>query len=359
MLNRERLTRLHRDLRDEPVLTVYLDTDQHDPAQRGVWRTRLDRACAELRRELEAAGKDTAPFLAARERLEASLPADGFLPGDGWVAFASAHEVHYADGVPFSVRNLVLWDNGLHLAPYFRGLKQLRPAILVVADRKHARFIRYQEGILTEEPGLVAFADLGDVSDSGVGKRAARSSGVRGATAKDLANRFLEVEAERLHHEVVERVREMAGREGLVLLGGPTETAARLQNLLPRELLSRTRLVPGVSVEEEVPRTRPHIREAVTALSRSLQEDLLEDVLSQALSNGKGKIGTRDSRKALRENRADLLLVSSNLLEREAQLTDQLVGAALDQSADVELLVGNAATRLDEVGEGLAVRLRY
>lgn len=359
MLNRERLTRLHRDLRDEPVLTVYLDTDQHDPAQRGVWRTRLDRACAELGRELEATGKDTAPFLAALQGLEASLPEDGLLPGDGWVAFASPEKVQYADGVPFSVQNLVLWDIGPHLAPYFRGLKQLRPAILLVADRRHARFIRYQEGILTEEPALVAFADLGDVSDSGMRKRAARSTGVRGATSRDLANRFLEVEAERLHHEAVEQVKEMAGKEGLILLGGPTETTARLQNLLPRELLARTRIVPGVSVEEEVPRMRPHIREAVTELSRSLQETLLEEVLSEALGNGKGKTGTRDSRKALRENRADLLLVSSGLLQREHELADQLVGAALDQGADVEVLVGNAAARLDEVGEGLAVRLRY
>jgi len=359
MLNHERLTRLHRELRDESVLTVYLDTDQHDPAQRGVWRKRLDRACAELRRELEAAGKDPGPFLAARELLDTVLPSDGFLPGDGWVAFAGPDRIHYAEGVPFSVPDLVLWDTGAHLAPYFRGLKQLRPAILLVADRRHARFIRYQEGELTEEPGLVAFADLGDVSDSGVGKRAARSTGVRGATARDLANRFLEVEADRLHHDAVDRIREMAGREGLLLLGGPTETTARLHNLIPRELLPRTRVVPGVSVEEEVPRMRPHIREAVTEISRSLQEDLLEAVLEQALAEGKGKMGTRDSRKALRENRADLLLVSATFLEREAQLAEQLVGAALDQSADVELLVGNAATRLDDVGEGLAVRLRY
>lgn len=359
MLNRERLTRLHRDLRDESVLTVYLDTDQHDPAQRGVWRTRLDRACAELRRELEAAGKDTAPFTAARERLEASLPADGFLPGEGWVAFASHDRVHYADGVPFSVPNLVLWDTGLHLAPYFRGLKQLRPAILVVADRRHARFIRFREGALEEEPGLVAFADLGDVSDSGVAKRAARSTGVRGATAKDLARRFLQVEAERLHHDAVDRVRTEVGNDGLVLLGGPTETTSRLLNLLDKSLLPRTRVVSGVSVEDDTSRMAPLVRDAVSELSRSLQEVLLEEVLSQALSQGKGKTGTRDSRKALRENRADLLLVSSGLLEREAELADQLVGAALDQSADVELLVGNAATRLDEVGEGLAVRLRY
>lgn len=359
MLNRERLTRLHRDLRGEPVLTVYLDTDQHDPALRGVWRTRLDRACAELRRDLEAAGEDPGPFLAAREHLDHTLPGDGFLPGEGFVAFSGPDGLHYAEGVPFPVPDLVMWDTGLHLAPYFRGVRHLRPAILVVADRRHARFLRYREGILEEEPGLVAFADLGDVSDSGVAKRAARTTGVRGATAKDLANRFLQVEADRLHHEVADRLAKEAGPEGLVLLAGPSETTARILKLLERALQTRVRVLPGVAMEDAPGKLLPVVREAASDLSRDLQEALLDEVLDQALADGKGRTGTRDSRKALRENRADLLLVSSSLLESGPQLADQMVGAALDQSAEVELLVGNAAARLDEVGEGLAVRLRY
>jgi hypothetical protein len=359
MLNYERLAGLHRELKDEPVLTVYLDSDQHDPAQRGVWRTRLDRACSDLRRDLEAADADPAAFLAAVKRLDSVLPADGFLPDEGFAAFVGAETIYYADGVPFPVPNLVLWDQGLHLAPYFRGLKQLRPAFLVVADRRHARLLSYREGALTEAPGLVAFSDVGDVGDSGVAKRAARSSGVRGATAKDLANRFLQVEADRHHAAAVERVTREAGNDGLVLLAGPSETTARLQGLLGRNLEPRTRVVSGISVEDDVTGMLPLVRDAVSDLSRSLQETLLEDVLDKALSDGRGRTGTRDSRKALRESRADLLLVSSSLLESGPELADQLVGAALDQNAEVELLVGAAASRLDEIGEGLAVRLRF
>ena len=359
MLNYERLVGLHRDLKDEPVLTVYLDSDQHDPAQRGVWRTRLDRACSDIRRDLEAAGTDPAPFLAAVKLLDSVLPGDGFLPDKGFAAFVGPETIHYADGVPFAVPGLVLWDRGLHLAPYFRGLKQLRPAFIVLADRRHARFLRYQEGSIAEEPGLVAFADVGDVNDSGVAKRAARNSGVRGATAKDLANRFLQVESERLHAAAVERVTQEAGRDGLVLLAGPSETTSRLHNLLDRSLHPRTRVVPGISMEDDVSTMRDRVTDAVSDLSRTLQESLLDEVLDKALSDGRGRTGTRDARKALRESRADLLLVSSSLLESGPQLADQLVGAALDQNADVELLVGSAASRLDEVGEGLAVRLRF
>ena len=103
--------------------------------------------------------------------------------------------------------------------------------MVVVSDRRHTRFLEYREGSLTEKPGLVAFGDVGDVADSGVAKRAARSSGVRGATAKDLANRFLEVEADRLHQAVVERIQELVSKDGLILLGGPSETAAHLMGM--------------------------------------------------------------------------------------------------------------------------------
>ncbi|UCC24788.1 MAG: hypothetical protein JSU98_13785 [Gemmatimonadales bacterium] len=359
MLTLEHLTRLHRDLRDKLVLSVYLDTDQHDPAQRVAWKTRFDRALAGIRRDLESKGQDLTPFLAAKDLLEQELDRDGFLEGKGWVAFGGAAGVHVAGPVPFHVPDQVSWDTGVHLAPYLRGLRHLRPVVVVVADRRHARFLEFREGILTEKPGLVAFGDVGDVADSGVAKRAARNSGVRGATAKDLANRFLEVEADRLHHAVVDRVQEAVGKEGLVLFGGPGETASRLLGMLERSLQERARIVPGLSMEDDTNRMTQAVGDAASELSRTLQERMLDEVLDQALANGRGRVGTRDARKALRENRADLLLVSATLVENHTELAEQLVGAALDQSSDVELLVGPAAVRLDEVGEGLAVRLRY
>lgn len=359
MLTLERLTRLHRDLRNAPVLSVYLDTDQHDPAQRVAWKTRFDRALAEIRRGLESEGGDLTQFLSAKQLLEFELDRDGFLEGKGWVAFVGPDEAYVSGPVPFHVTDQASWDTGPHLAPYMRGLRHLRPVLVVVSDRRHTRFLEYREGTLTEKPGLVAFGDVGDVADSGVAKRAARSSGVRGATAKDLANRFLEVEADRLHQAVVERIQELVSKDGLILLGGPSETAAHLMGMLDRSLQERARVVSGLSVEDDSNRMITAVGDSASDLSRALQERILEEVLDQALSNGRGRVGTRDSRKALRENRADLLLLSSTLVESRSELAEQFVGAALDQNSDVELLVGPAAERLDEVGEGLAVRLRY
>ncbi|MDT8339901.1 MAG: hypothetical protein RQ751_00180 [Longimicrobiales bacterium] len=359
MLSRERLARLHRELQDEPVLSVYLNTDQHDPALRSAWRTRLQRTCREVRQGLGEGASAVTAFDRALEHVEATLPADGFLPGCGYVAFATAASLQHSEEVPFPVPDLVLWEAGPHVAPYFGGMRHLRPAVVVVADRRHARVLRFREGALEETPGLVAFADVGDVSESAMAKRAARSTGVRGATGRDLAQRFLEVEAERLHHEAVERATAEAGRDGLLLLGGPGETTARLNRLVDGPLAARTAVAPGLALDMELSRMEPLVRDAVSALTRKLQEGLLEEVLAEVRPDGRGRTGTRDTRKMLREQRAELLLISGNLHARESRLTEQLVQAALDQNAEIEVLEGPAAERLDRTGEGLAVRLRY
>lgn len=359
MLTRERLTRLHRNLKDTLVLSVYLDADQHDPAQRGAWRTRLDAGLSGLRKSLEETGGDVEGFLAAKGLLESVLKGDGFLRGAGWVAFVGAGKVHHAASVPFRVPTLVRWGHGPNVTPYFRGMRHRRPVTVVVADRRRARFLRHREGSLVEGPGLVAFADLGDVSDSGLSKRAVTTSGVRGATGKDLAARFLQVEADRLHQEVVARIRDNAGSEGLILIAGPAETASKIHGMLEGAMAQRAAVVSGIAMDDSVAEMRPRVTQAVRELAGSLQDALLARVLEETHEGGKGLTGTREARKALRENRADLLLVSSSLLDSGADVAEQLVGTALEHSTEVEFLAGAAATRLDEVGQGLAVRLRY
>jgi hypothetical protein len=44
MLTHDRLVELSRELQHESVLSVYIDGNQHDPAERNKWRTQLERA---------------------------------------------------------------------------------------------------------------------------------------------------------------------------------------------------------------------------------------------------------------------------------------------------------------------------
>ena len=92
MLTHDKLVELHQELATIPVLSVYLDGNQHDPAQRNAWRTELEHGLDEARRGLNLAGDEElkAFDLAARLVQDELQNFDGFLPDKAFVAFATA-----------------------------------------------------------------------------------------------------------------------------------------------------------------------------------------------------------------------------------------------------------------------------
>ena len=54
MLNRDQLIDLYRKHRNESVLSVYVDGDGHDPAERRAWARALEQEIARERARVEA-----------------------------------------------------------------------------------------------------------------------------------------------------------------------------------------------------------------------------------------------------------------------------------------------------------------
>ena len=74
MLTRDQLQSLYRELRDESVLSVYIDGGQTNPADRRVWHTAMERGLDEERRRLEVhAADELEAFDAARALVEGDL----------------------------------------------------------------------------------------------------------------------------------------------------------------------------------------------------------------------------------------------------------------------------------------------
>lgn len=359
MLDRDDLVRLYRDLRDRPVLSVYLDVDQHDPALRRAWRTRFEHEVSvEARRVSENGGDDDA-FRSALQHLEGALQDEGFMKGRGWVGFATADGLAYHDALPVPMPNLVRWEDGIRAAPYIRGLKRLRRIAVVIADRRRARHFALGEGELTELPALVADQDLGDLSDVGVRKSGTRRTGVRGETATDQAQRILEQSADRMWKSTVEQLIELAGEDGFIVVGGTPETVGRIESLLPARLHDRTETSTHLHLDMSLAEVRDAVSEVAAALNQRLQEDLVDGVVDQARSGGKGVLGRDATVAALRQMRVDTLLVSRSFLRDDPELADRCVGTALAQDAEVEEVSGTGADRLDSEGDGMGARLRY
>lgn len=362
MLTRDKLVELYRELVDEPVLSVYLDADQHDPAQRTKWRRRLDGLVSECRREIaDGEGREgVQAFEEAWSRVGEKLrDYDAFLPGRGWVGFSTADQLWYAEDVPVPMPDLVRWEPGIRVAPYVRGLKQERNVVVVLADSQRARVFEYRDGKVDEFSDLRADTFLGDLSDVGQRKRSAHRTGLRGETATDQAQRILEVSTERMLKELVQVLGERASDHGFLVLGGTPETVKRMAEAVPKTLAPRTMEKPGLHLEMTSPEVREAVEAAASELTERLQTTLLTEVMDQARAHGRACLGREDTEQALREMRVDTLLVSRRFIAEHPDLADHCVGAAFAQGADVEELGEAVGARLDDEGQGMAARLRF
>ncbi|HKJ02136.1 MAG TPA: hypothetical protein VJ997_06765 [Longimicrobiales bacterium] len=357
MLAADQLAELYRTHRNHLILSVYLDADQHDFAQRGKWRIAFKNHVGEQRRRAEEPGK----FDRALEHLESVLTPDGnhFLPGKGWVGFATADELLYAEGLPVDMPDLVRWERGLRVAPYTRVLRRNQSVVAALIDSRHARVVRLDGDLLGEGVRIHADTYLGDLSDIKVRKRPSQTSGIRGQTGSDAAQTFLDVERDRLAAAVAERVRDEIGDDAIVVLGGNERAVAALRERLSDLPESRRSVASSLHMDvSDVELTRA-MGEAAAEVSLSKQRELLGRILDDARADGKARLGPTDTIQALREKRVRTLAVSGTYRARHPDRADHLEGAALDQDADVVELHGEPAERLDAAGDGVAVLLRY
>jgi hypothetical protein len=362
MLTQDRLVELYRDLKDRKVLTIYVDGEGHDPANRRAWRTRVEHQLSEVRRSLgsEGEGGDASDVeSAARHLLGALDQYQAFLPDRGWVGFATPDRSWHAETVPVPMPDLVAWEQGIRAAPYVRALKQARPVVVVLADRRRGRIFTYRDGQLAETDDVLADRDLGDLSDTNLSKRGTVYSGSRGKTAEDEAQRLVEVNAERLVKLAVERVADRAGRDGLVVVGGVPETAGQVLKHLLNGLRERVAEVQGLHVEMSDAEVKRKAEEAATELTRALQEGVAEGIVNLARSGGRGVLGDHHTAKALLERRVETLVLTRNFIRANPDRADHLLGTAFEQGAEVEELSGPGADTLDREGDGVGARLRW
>jgi hypothetical protein len=360
MLDHEKLMELYRVLRDRKVLSVYLDADQRDPAERNKWRTRLEHEVARMARELDGNEAEREDFERAWTLLEGTL--DGyksFLPDRGWVGFATPDRLWYAENVPVPMPDGVYWEEGIRVAPYVRGLKQARPVVVVVVDSRRARVFRYRSGEVAELHDVRADTFMGDINDVGMSKRPASHTGVRGETSTDTAQRVLDNVFERMLKYVLEVVSGVMDPHSFLVIGGTNESSARLYEELPKNLLPRAVQSTPLYLEVGKAELKEIVEQAASQLTQRTQEELLDQVVELAGAGGRACVGREETLEALEEMRVDTLLLSRRLIRAEAELADRCVGQALAQDAAVEELGEQGGERLDQAGGGIGARLRY
>jgi hypothetical protein len=358
MLTHDRLMELYRELQDESVLSVYIDGNQHNPAERNKWRTQLERSLDQTRRQLSSEN-DLAAFDDAVRRVQTELREFEALPDKAYVAFATADKLWYGQTVSVSMPDLVRWDVGIAVAPYVRGLKSERPVVVALADSQRVRIFLYHDAAIQEVDDLRADTFVGDLADSGVSKRATTISGNTGETSTDAGQRYLEVAAERMVKELVQVVTKRAGDHGFVVLGGTHEMETWIRDALPKSLDDRVIVDSSLYVEMREAELRRAVGNAASEQTKRWQMGIVQFLFDQARAGGRATMGYRETEEALEQMRVDTLLLSRTRTREQAEDTDRLIGLAFAGGAHVEDVSGAAGDLLDLESEGIASRLRF
>ena len=359
MLTHAELVALHRSLRDEHVLSVYIDGAAPDPAIQRSWRLQLEHSLHDVRAGLaNATHEEREQFERCVRQLVARL--DGIQVAVGpaaWAAFVSADGIREAHRVPAPGVTRAAWTKGPSLALYVRALKESRPVIVALVDARRAVLSQYGFGLLHRIETIHAHHVVEPPAHMGGAPRKGFHTGTRGATGRDAAQHSLLEGRNRMLARAAKRVAELAGPEGWIVLGGihgiVTRLAQRLASAKGR--LLEIDWLDVHSAEADIARAA---RAGAEKLRNTADLQRVRELEEQAGAHGLAVLGPAATRHALEQASCRELFVTHRYIVEHGADADEVVRAALEQDAVVEEVSGEAAVRLDQ-GGGMAAGLRF
>jgi hypothetical protein len=360
MLSLQDLASISRELRDEHVLTVYLDSGFDDPALRTAWREKIDRSIKNVRRHLVAASHaEKASFEHCVELLNQRLSElAGGVGAPGWVALITVQGVRVAEKIRAPMPTLALWTIGACVAPYVRALKQERPVVVIVADASTARLYRYVRGVVEPAHILRARAVMEEPVHMGDAPRPGFHTGTRGTTGRDASRLAHRVATDRLIEEVTRRSLEMAGHDGWIIVAGIPEVGTHIARTLDGLASGRVLHLHGVDVHSTDAGVRAAAERGASQLRDEMDVRRVAEITGAADDPRLVTCGPAATRRALDRASVRELYLTPRFVEGHLADAEYSVRAAIAQSATIEEVSRVAAQRLDEFG-GVGARLRF
>lgn len=360
MLSYLELVRLERTVREQPVLSVYLDGTAEDFAVQHRWRTELDNALKDLRNWLEGSSrKEREMFERCVTQLEQQLASfEHGIGSPGWAAFITGDGVRNAESLSVAVPTMVMWNTGASVAPYIRALKQARTVIVTLVDARQARLYRYRGGALEKVKTLRRQGIVEPEAHMGRPAGPGFHAGTRGGTRRDEAQRELLEGTARLLREAAADALEYAGLDGWMVVGGIRGTASKLAQRLRAAAPDRVLHMESLDVRASAAEVVAAARRGAATLQERWDVRRIDDIIESMEPNGFVAVGPGSSRHALEQFRVDELFLTDRYVDDNMASAEEAVRRAFDQGAVAEELSGAAGRRLDAFG-GVAARLRY
>jgi peptide chain release factor subunit 1 len=358
------------DARGARVLSVYLDLEavrQGRPAYRVVFEDLVRAARERLDEPARAALAEEAA------RVRAWLD-DRDPGGRGLAVFAcSPRGLWQVHRLAVRVRDHLAFEPAPDVAPLLELFDEYERYAVALVDKEHARLFTVFLGEIEEREAFEDFVP---------GKHD------QGGWSQARYQRHHEAHVYWHLKRVVERLAGLARRRQFdrLVLAGPEEAISELRRLLPRPLARRLAAV----IRAEMTAGDREILDKTLAveqqLEREAEERLVEQILDQAGPGGRAVLGVESTLEALSADAVQTLVVAPGepraggecpecgWLEADGRRDCPLCGSAVEprhdiahramerareQAARVEVVHGEAARRLAEVGGGMGALLRY
>ena len=361
MLTQTELMRLDASLRHTQTLSVYLGCPSVDPAERSTWRRELASALKLIRKDIrDHPHEERERFSRAVVLLEERLSSYAGAPQQpGWACFATAQGVSYEEVLPVAISFGVTWREGISIAPYLDALEKLRPAVAAIVDSRVARLYRYEHGALEKLEILRAHVHVGPVEHMGRPPATGFHTGTRGSAGSDEADRELRSGRERLTRQAAEHLASASSPDAWIMVGGIPEDASEVLGQLPDSVLPRARRLLSVGVHAAEAAIKAGVEEGATDLRRSRELATVDEIFRRCANAGTGTLGLEPTQLALRTASADRVCMTDRFIHERQQAAEELVRVAFASGAEVEVVSGAAADRLDTRAGGIGARLRY
>ncbi len=348
------------------TLTVYLDVDQTNPANR---KRQFETRLKDMLRQLRGEHPDDEQLAATSEEVEDILKR---IDPTGKTLVLVRHRqlgVTFRKPVKVALSPGAFWGSGAFMRPLLEALDEHERFGIVLADRKRARLFTVFMGDIEEHKDLIS--ELGPRPDS--------PSQDKQLSQPRMARHHDEAVTSHLKRVATEigRVLEQLEVDRLII-GGSVAAASELARLLPKR--SRGRLVevlpiPVTATNEEI---LARAGEVQARLERAEELEIVRDLLKEVRKGGRAVAGLGPTLGALNEGRVWKLVYLQGLhieggycescnmlfdpadercplcgkaLEREPRMLDRMSKAVLDQGGHVEPVDGPAAEALRQVAE--------
>ncbi|MGQ0640902.1 MAG: baeRF10 domain-containing protein [Gemmatimonadaceae bacterium] len=360
MLTYQELVALAQSLRDQRVLSVYLDGSVADPKDKHVWRLELDHQLKSIRQNIHGTSHSERELFEDCVRHLDKLLADfhGALGAPGWAGFITGDSAPCAELLPVPMPTLASWRKGVRIAPYVRALKQNRPVIVLVADTRDATMYKYVHGTLEHIADAHARVVTDEPTHMSNAPRPGFHPGVRGTPGKDESQREVVVASKRMIADVAERAVKAAGNDGWILAGGIPEVASHVVGAIAERASDRVRQLASLDIHASEAQIATAAQKGASALRDDFDAQRIAAMIDREQATGLAAFGHAAAERALQQKRVRELYITHRFLEEHTRHAEDAVRDALDQGATVEEVERGAAERLDKHG-GIAARLRY